>query len=94
MKNSLRRAYYDSVGLRSAESHHSTPLTRLPHVRHCFDLLRQEIMCAADTNLEAVSKSTGGVHGFGVQKMCRDYEAVREWAERWGAPADLNDLSM
>jgi hypothetical protein len=58
---------------------------------HCFDYLRQGIMCASDTSLEwAVDVthevSSHGVDGWGVTHVCRDFTAVVAWAEknRWG----------
>ena len=35
------------------------------HVRHCTDLLRQSLMCHADTTIEVVDEEINGVHGFG-----------------------------
>ncbi|KAI9641745.1 hypothetical protein NHQ30_009601 [Ciborinia camelliae] len=37
-----------------------------PHIRHCIDLLRQSLMCNADTTLELTEPDVNGVHGFGV----------------------------
>ena len=59
--------------------------TRSSHLRHCFDLLRQSIECAADTNLEPVDFELGGVTGWGFDRNCRNFEAVVEWAEDWTA---------
>lgn len=51
------------------------------HLRHCFDYLRQALMCAADTNLEPVDFELGGVTGWRFDKTCRNFEEVKEWAE-------------
>jgi len=53
------------------------------HSQHCFDYLRRSIMCAADTNLEVVDAETLVVNGWGQTKICRDYDAVLRFAERW-----------
>lgn len=61
------------------------------HLRHCFDYLRQSLMCAADTNLEPVDLELGGVTGWKFQRTCRNFEAVKEWAEEnrhWPSLAD------
>ncbi|KAF2133883.1 hypothetical protein P153DRAFT_306518 [Dothidotthia symphoricarpi CBS 119687] len=59
----------------------------LIHIKHCFDYLRQALMCAVDTNLEDVKFTPGGEHGnaegWGTRRTCRDYAGVKEWAERW-----------
>ena len=45
-------------------------------------------MCAADTNLEPVSKETRVTTGWGSERACRDYRAVGEFAERWQSDDD------
>ncbi|PHH90571.1 hypothetical protein CDD83_3258 [Cordyceps sp. RAO-2017] len=57
--------------------------TGVDHIRHCFDYLRQALMCAADTNLEPINLETRAVNGWGVERKCRDYEAIKDWAEKW-----------
>ncbi|KAH8624040.1 hypothetical protein IG631_20779 [Alternaria alternata] len=49
-------------------------------------------MCAADTNLEVTHQMVGedgeefiGTEGWDTARVCRDYEAVKEWAEAWRA---------
>lgn len=66
--------------------------TDMVHMRHCFDYLRHALMCAADTNLEAVSEKTHVTTGWGSKRMCRDYEAVKEWAEQWRNSSDTGIL--
>jgi hypothetical protein len=53
------------------------------HLRHCFDYLRQSLMCGADTNLEPVKEDLGGVTGWGNPRVCRDHEQLVRWAEEW-----------
>jgi hypothetical protein len=47
------------------------------HSAHCFDYLRQSLMCAADTTLEG--KTEAGP-GMGSIHECTDYEALLAWA--------------
>ncbi|ORY05913.1 hypothetical protein BCR34DRAFT_490529, partial [Clohesyomyces aquaticus] len=82
----LRNQYYLAIeqsknGSRSARNNdeHSDP----GHVRHCFDLLRQSIMCAADTNVEPIKPNLGGITGWGHERRCRDFRSVFEWAGKW-----------
>jgi hypothetical protein len=56
------------------------------HVRHCFDYLRQTIMCAADTNLEVLDRDTRATDGWGQERVCRDYQSVFDWADKWADP--------
>ncbi|KAI1351456.1 hypothetical protein F5Y01DRAFT_282397 [Xylaria sp. FL0043] len=60
-------------------SHHAKP----SHLRHCFDYLRQSVMCSADTNLEPVIEGRGGVNGFGSDRKCRDFGRLSAWADKW-----------
>jgi hypothetical protein len=46
-------------------------------------------MCAADSNLEPVDAALGGVTGWGSERVCRDYGALRRWAEVWKAVGSL-----
>lgn len=55
----------------------------LHHTVHCFDYLRQAIMCAADSNLEVYNAEAHHVDAFGIDKQCRDLSVVDEWAVKW-----------
>jgi hypothetical protein len=46
------------------------------HAAHCFEYLRQAIMCSADTTLEGKT----GEPGEGSMHECVDYEALLGWA--------------
>jgi hypothetical protein len=55
------------------------------HIAHCFDYLRQAIMCAGNTTLEHAIKGEDGkveaeVDGWGVEHECRDFGAIFDWA--------------
>jgi len=47
------------------------------HTAHCFDYLRQSIMCAADISLEG---KTDAGPGWGSKHECKDYDALLKWA--------------
>ena len=47
------------------------------HTAHCFNYLRQGIMCSADTTLEG---KTDAGPGEGSEHECTDYNALLEWA--------------
>ena len=66
------------------------------HMRHCFDYLRRALMCAADTNLEAVSPAHHVTTGWGSPRVCRDYGGVLAWAERWRNSDDegISELNL
>ncbi|KAK3311961.1 hypothetical protein B0H66DRAFT_614226 [Apodospora peruviana] len=58
---------------------------REEHVYHCFDYIRQAIMCAGDTALEKARTVDGkvvrGVDGWGAGHYCRDWDVIFRWAE-------------
>lgn len=59
------------------------------HTAHCFDYLRQGIMCSADTSLEGM---TSAGPGWGSKHECKDYDAVLKWANDHGAMPWRNEL--
>jgi hypothetical protein len=64
---------YAGTGLTEDVAHHSS---------HCFDYLRQSIMCAGDTNLEGETE-TGP--GWGSKHQCANYDAILAWANEHSA---------
>ncbi|OAA82285.1 hypothetical protein LEL_01830 [Akanthomyces lecanii RCEF 1005] len=52
------------------------------HLIHCWDYLRQSIMCAGDTSLEWVNEEeTFQTSGWGFQHTCKNFDAIFEWTE-------------
>ncbi|KAK5115945.1 hypothetical protein LTR62_000401 [Meristemomyces frigidus] len=55
------------------------------HLSHCFDYLRQTILCHGDTALEGLQTTfgpeVGGSDGWNTQHVCRRYEEVYQWLE-------------
>ncbi|CZT10174.1 uncharacterized protein RAG0_14715 [Rhynchosporium agropyri] len=53
-----------------------------PHTTHCWDYLRQSIMCCGDTSLEGRSPtSKNQTSGFGNVHVCKNYREVYAWIE-------------
>ncbi|TAQ88147.1 hypothetical protein B7494_g3546 [Chlorociboria aeruginascens] len=66
--------------------HHLAPAAAI----HCFDFLRQALMCQADTTIEfAKYRGRDGVvrtaHGWGVEHKCKDWDSVWEWTMKYHA---------
>lgn len=60
----------------------------LGHNDHCFNYLRNAVMCAADTTLEGQSqepmfKDVAGTDGTGATHICRNYDEVYAWADKY-----------
>ncbi|KFY37250.1 hypothetical protein V494_04831 [Pseudogymnoascus sp. VKM F-4513 (FW-928)] len=60
------------------------------HVTHCLDILRQQLMCAVDVGVMGqvwtFRKEPSAFVDFNTEHKCRDYEAVRKWAEERQLP--------
>ena len=55
---------------------------QMRHMDHCFDYLRQGIMCAGDTTLEWPKEgSKGVVDGWGVTHQCRNWDDIVKFVE-------------
>lgn len=52
------------------------------HTGHCFNYLRQGIMCSADITLEGETKEGPGE---GSEHECVDYDALLKWANEHSA---------
>lgn len=56
------------------------------HIPHCFEYLRQSIMCCADTALEGqhttFPKEVQGSDGWDAKHVCKDYDAVYKHLEK------------
>ena len=85
-QDAIRYGYYTALGevgeeniARAGFADHGSPR----HVRHCFDYLRQSVMCHADTNLEPVIPRLGGARGFGSKHTCRNFNELVDWMTKW-----------
>ena len=54
-----------------------------PHIRHCIDLLRNALMCQADTTIETKDDELGGVTGFGTEHRCVNWANLQDWVSKW-----------
>ena len=88
----LREAFWASVdgnlvemGDESREKNHRTSHH---HVRHCFEYLRQSLICLADSNLEMMNYTARGISGWQTERTCRDYDGLVDWADEWGVTRD------
>lgn len=77
---------YIEASLNDDGAHHLEP----HHLAHCFDYIRQALMCAADSNLEEVvtmddenGMPLTGTEGWGSKRVCRDFGQLWEWSEKW-----------
>ncbi|RMZ92008.1 hypothetical protein DV736_g730, partial [Chaetothyriales sp. CBS 134916] len=65
------------------------------HVTHCLDIIRQQLMCAVDIGVlgQVWWNRTGpeAYVDFNTKHTCRNFEAIRGWAEKHQLPDDVPD---
>ncbi|KAK1072016.1 hypothetical protein LTR12_003420 [Friedmanniomyces endolithicus] len=67
------------------------------HIAHCFDYIRQGILCAGDATLEGNNsmKYPGVEIPWGTSHRCADWSAIVEWADErtiWPFPPGMDIL--
>ncbi|KAH7049248.1 hypothetical protein B0J12DRAFT_664594 [Macrophomina phaseolina] len=76
--NMIRKGYWGSSNSNSSEE--AVQKHSKGHVEHCFEYLRQSLMCLGDTTIEnrdiIESTATSGWH---VQRKCYDYKALYDY---------------
>jgi hypothetical protein len=87
-QNLLRQAFWASVDGKlaemGAENREKNHRTSHHHIRHCFEYLRQSLICLADSNLENMNYTARGVSGWQTERTCRSLQTLTEWANEWG----------
>lgn len=56
----------------------SEETTRM-HIGHCFDFIRQDILCGADTTLEPLGDDYGATDGLGISHSCTDWSPLTKF---------------
>ncbi|UQC81636.1 tat pathway signal sequence [Colletotrichum lupini] len=78
--------YYKKMGTHAfANEEH---IVRL-HVSHCLDTIRQVLVCNVDTGVLGqvwAGDPPAPFPDFNTKHMCKNYEAIQEWAEKLQAP--------
>jgi len=101
----IRASYYsakggqDSVILHGGSHLNETVRNHIhgEHIDHCFDFIRQALMCAADTTIEPAAIEKNGkriqVDGWGTLHKCRDWNALWEFMVQNQAPASVTGIA-
>ncbi|KUJ06686.1 uncharacterized protein LY89DRAFT_602677, partial [Mollisia scopiformis] len=61
------------------------------HLQHCVSILLENLMCGASTDmitLNWIEEAEYPFPDFGVNKQCRDFEAVMEWQDARAVDTD------
>ena len=79
--------YYKALGMHAFKNNDEI---LQKHVSHCVDILRQVLMCNVDTGVLGQvwydPTKPAAFPDFHTTHMCKNYDAVRQWAERLQAP--------
>ncbi|KAK5679722.1 hypothetical protein LTS10_007670 [Elasticomyces elasticus] len=89
LANIRRHLFAMKTALDEADQHELSAHALQPHddhVYHCFDYIRQALMCAGDTTIEWPRTETDGsrfaVDGWGITHECKDWSAIMEFMEQ------------
>ncbi len=81
---------YNTMSITLDSGLKSNPIQKPWHVNHCFDYIRQGIMCAGDVALEGAAttfplgpngQDQGGSDGWDAKHVCKDYTQIFEYLE-------------
>jgi len=79
--------YYKDMGMHAFSN--DEDILQL-HISHCVDMLRQVLMCNVDTGVLgqvwANREKPAAFPDFNTEHKCKNYDAVRQWAEKLQAP--------
>ena len=76
----IRRAYY-STEPGDVQQDFDFGLDRSEHTSHCFEYLRQSLLCSSDSTIEPAGEQVEGFLGWGYSRSCKDFTALKRWAE-------------
>ncbi|KAK8139506.1 hypothetical protein PG984_002886 [Apiospora sp. TS-2023a] len=95
----IREMYFASVHGDKADVYGEESLSgtelrqqQMVHIGHCFDYLRQAVMCAGDMTLEGAMLlpngqiGPAGVDGWGATHQCRSWDQAVDWTLQHRAP--------
>lgn len=59
------------------------PTYPMPHVMHCLDVLRDDVICHADDTPRYTTTTQKPESGMGQIRQCRDWGKLEEWAKKY-----------
>jgi len=84
--------FTDTLLLQLRRRDYTLDASAIEHNDHCFNYLRNALMCCGDTTLEGQAQTPGfrnvpGTDGTGAVHVCRNYDEVVAWALGHGIAA-------
>ncbi|KAH7402952.1 hypothetical protein BKA66DRAFT_578427 [Pyrenochaeta sp. MPI-SDFR-AT-0127] len=79
-------SYIDELVMKIRNKDFNLNESEIGHNDHCFNYLRNALLCCGDTTLEGQSqalmfKDIPGTDGTGAVHVCRNYDEILSWAE-------------
>ncbi|KAL8828088.1 MAG: hypothetical protein Q9170_006754 [Blastenia crenularia] len=76
LKQSIQRSFMElSAGLSTTYP--------MPHVMHCLDVLRDDVICHADDTPRYTTTTQKPESGMGQIRQCRDWSKLEKWASNF-----------
>ncbi|KJZ77473.1 hypothetical protein HIM_03197 [Hirsutella minnesotensis 3608] len=88
----IRENYFGVVQGQASGADTSSPEAQqqlskqIAHVNHCFDYLRQAVMCNGDMTLEWATPEGKSMDGWNIDHQCRSWDQAVDWTLRHKAP--------
>lgn len=60
-----------------------SPTYPMPHVMHCLDVLRDDVICHADDTPRYTTTTKKPESGMGQMRQCRNWGKLEEWAKKY-----------
>lgn len=78
--------YLDKLVLKNRNKDLTLDESEIAHNDHCFNYLRNALVCCGDTTLEGQSQTpmlqdVPGTDGTGAVHICRNYDEITAWVE-------------
>lgn len=105
LQGMIRESYHASLQGRRPHIHGDEDLSdenlgkaQAEHTGHCFDYLRQALICAADMTLEWAAEVPPGhmpftVDGWGITHQCRNWNEVIGWVLEHRGSANISGIA-
>lgn len=82
----------DTLDLLNQTAYHPASVD-MEHNNHCYEYIRQAILCHGDMTLEPAQVVDGerihAVQGWGVSHQCRNFDIIKEFSEKHGDGSHL-----
>lgn len=96
-QDAVRKRLYQDEAVKEAlmagadESQIVQPI-ELRHILHCIEVLRNGVMCHADTTLQIETTYEQGLPAFGATGKCRDWHQMVAWVDERNKAMPMSEM--